>query len=252
MKQNFFPVLALPVLIGLHIAPVYAITEVTKCKRGTCTAYNPDTYTQITGNQVSNITNETTCISSNNCWSTSLQVCLTNTSGYDMYGECGNNCINMGYDYIVSDNTSTPRTVGCACQTDVWETYNSSALRKYTYTHGSGTNGCTKTATSEYKCLTTHYGTAPNSCKACPANATCNGGTMFQCIDGYYKNDAKTGCIKCPDSKTGGLGWNTSGNGVAGEYGDTDITGCYIAEGTKLQDATGSFTLVGGDCDYTK
>lgn len=252
MKQKIMTVLAVPVLFGLHIATANAITEVSECgTRGTCTTYNKDTYRQITGDIVSGITNETTCISNNNCWDLSLNLCFINISDHDLYGYCGDNCTNMGYDVAVIGTPTTPR-VGCACYPDVWETYGSGALRKYTYTRGSGSNGCTKTATSEYKCATTHYGSAPTSCMACPANATCSGGTSFNCNDGYYRNDAKTGCNKCPDSKTGGLGWNTSGNGVAGEYGADSITGCFIAEGTKLQDATGSFILVGSDCNYVE
>lgn len=129
-----------------------------------------------------------------------------------------------------------------------------------------------------YSCAEGYYGNpdGPSStaCKACPANATCYGGTDFSCNDGYYKNAAGTGCDMCPANATcyGGTDFscnagyykntagtecvmcpNTSGNWKPVYSGTSDgdaesIKDCYISVGATFTDNIGTFEVVNEKC----
>lgn len=187
--------------------------------------------------------------------------CVYNGSGHDHLVYATQYCANAGYNILVYDRDSSANTVSwsCACEYDKsfveWRTYSTSVLRRYAPT--AGTNcAITAAATNEYKCAPGYYG--PNNsttgCKACPANATCPGGTNFSCNSGYYKNDAGTGCNKCPDSKVGNLGWDANGNGIPAVEGVDSITLCAIPEGTVVYDTTGKFVITDNadGCEYSK
>ena len=78
-------------------------------------------------------------------------------------------------------------------------------------------------------------------CVACPANATCSGGTaLFSCNAGYYRNG--TSCSRCPSS--GGV-YGTSA------AGSTKITDCYLPASTTGSDSTGTFTYT-SNCYYVQ
>ena len=196
--------------------------------------------------------------------------CVANDTGHDGYVYADKYCSDNGYNVFVYDYSSSANTVkwACACARDTsfveWRTYSTSVLRKYSPTLGANC-AITATATSEYKCAPGYYGpgNSASGCKVCPSNATCDGRTIssgntttFVCNYGYYKNSTNTGCIKCPDSKEGGLGWDANGNGVAAGNGIDDIELCEIMDGTVLYDNTGKFIMDNGDnsdgCTYTK
>ncbi len=64
----------------------------------------------------------------------------------------------------------------------------------------------------------------------------------YRCAEHFYGNptSASGGCELCPSYP----GPATS------EPGTKLITGCYMPQGTRYGDSTGSFTFVGGDCHY--
>jgi len=190
------------------------------------------------------------------CYITSYNICVYNGSGYDAYAECADVCGDLGYDAFVSKYDSGTYSYGCACRYPngfvEWRDYTTGVMRRYTRQRSNPMTGCTDVALDEYKCASGYYGTAPGGCKACPANATCGGSTYFSCKDGYYENDTKTGCIKCPNSKEGGLGWDSAGNAIDAINGDTYKEWCAIGEGTTLHDTSGTFVIEGGDCEWSE
>jgi len=257
MKQKLIGLLALPVLFSMHTAPVYAFSEVTECRRGTCNAYDKNTYVVLVDKPVPTWTDPESCAASDNCWVLSFNACFNINAalGYDEYkDDCGKNCMSMGYDVAVLGNNND--RVGCACYNPdpEWRTYKTGVLRRYAKEHNSSLRACVDVALDEYKCASDYYGTAPNGCLACPANATCSGDVDFHCDQGYYPNAAKTGCNRCPDSKEGGLGWDDGGNGVSAINGQDSIDLCEISIGTVLHDVNGTFEVtddgVGNGCLY--
>ena len=206
--------------------------------------------------------------STNYCWMDDRGICANNGTGHDGQKLCIDVCEAMGYDAYVTGYSGGTYTWGCACAYDAnfaeWKSYSTGVMRKYTISLG---NNCAKNAvaTNEYKCAPGYYGpgNSTTGCKVCPANATCNGNpdknnaTHFICSnDGYYNNAANNGCIACPDSKEGGLGWDANGNGIKAYYSGFSIEECAIHDGTKLYDSTGTFVLDSGDdnedCFYIK
>ena len=80
-------------------------------------------------------------------------------------------------------------------------------------------------------------------CKACPANATCAGGTAgFVCNIGYYSSGRAMvnggGCIACPEG------------GTTDTTGSTSVSACKLVDGGTYFDNTGSYTISGGGCTY--
>ena len=195
--------------------------------------------------------------------------CVYNGTGYDSTVYATEFCASIGYNILVYDRDTSANTIswGCACARDKnfveWRTYSTGVMRKYTPSFGAN---CTITGavTNEYKCAPGYYGPGNSitGCKVCPANATCSGtsdknnATRFTCNMGYYNNAANNGCIACPDSKEGGLGWDANGNGIKAYYSGTSIGDCAIQDGTRLYDNTGTFVLDSEDdnedCFYIK
>ena len=90
-----------------------------------------------------------------------------------------------------------------------WTDYTTGTQRRLVQTP---TTGCTYTETYEYRCTA-----------------------------GYYANSTQTACIKCdPDEY---------GNAATSPVGSTDISACYIPNGTTFSNDTGSGTYT-ADCDY--
>ena len=137
--------------------------------------------------------------------------------------------------------------------------------------------GCESEKT--YRCEGNYYGNPDDGwnstdCKACPANATCDGGKYFSCNDGYYMNATGTGCDMCPANATcdGGEDFscnagyykntagtecvmcpNTSGNWKPVYSGTSDgdaesIKDCYISVGATFTDNIGTFEVVDENC----
>lgn len=233
---------------------------------GTTDSSNVAPITDLNDSGVSRNTSASACHDAqaiNYCWIKDRGVCAKNDTGYDGNVYCEDVCTAMGYNVYVTKAVGTKFYWNCACAYDEnfaeWRKYSTGVLRKYTQVFGKNCQ-ITGTALNEYKCAPGYYG--PNNsttgCKICPANATCPGGTGFICNDGYYINSAGNGCIKCPDSKTGGLGWDANGNGVAASGGGGMIEYCAFYDGTVLYDTTGKFTIDGESvgtsdgCEYTK
>lgn len=190
------------------------------------------------------------------CWRDDIGKCAVPSDNSYSGDICANLCEHREYTaYIIDSQTGE---FGCACEKVAnlgWQPYKTGVLRYYEV-KTSSISQCsqiTNVATDKYKCDKGYYGpnNDPNGCKACPANATCNGGTSFYCNNGYYRNG--NACTICPDSKTGGLGWDANGKGVAAVGGD-ELSWCAIAPGTTLRDATGTFTIDNNSvdgCEYT-
>lgn len=262
MKQKIAAIISLPILLAHPMNNAFAdAPEVNKCSSATrCSSYVFDTYVQY-GAQANN-TSYCAAQEYGYClwYPDNYDICLTNGSGHDKFDTCANVCENTGYDVYVIDIST--KEWGCACKKDSsfieWRTYSTRRERRYTpqYTSGATGAGCnvTAVATSEYRCRTGYYGTATSdtACTTCPSNATCNTHTTFNCNNGYYVNASKTGCTKCPNSKEGGLGWDSSGNGVDA-VGGPELAYCSIPAGTVLHDSTGTFIITDDamdGCEY--
>ncbi|MDE6477919.1 MAG: hypothetical protein K2L94_01565 [Alphaproteobacteria bacterium] len=265
MKQKLTAILTLPILLALPTDRGYAAGDVgmtLKCSNDArCTNYVASTYSY------GGTKEPTTTLCDTNtygyCWLWG-DLCVSNGFGNDTPGYCTQRCAEQGYDILVYDMNNNYEW-GCACVRDTsfqeWQKYSTRRMQKYTPTYRNDMTAgkCTVTATptGEYRCAAGYYGTATSeaTCYTCPTNATCSGGTTFMCNNGYYKNAAKTGCTKCPDSKTAGLGWDANGNGVAAVGGGDDIGWCAIASGTVLHDNTGTFIVdpdneLSDGCEY--
>jgi len=188
---------------------------------------------------------ESACkLNDNLCWRDDKGFCARPEDNSYSAPTCREICKNHGYTAFIRSETSNEW--GCACDGAAtiyeWRSYSTGVLRQYNLTMN---HNCTRdaVATNNYRCASGYYGTAPSGCKICPANATCSGGSTFYCNSGYYKNSNKTGCNKCPDSKEGGLGWDSAGNGIPAINGDETIEWCAIAPGTTLHDSTGTFII---------
>lgn len=262
MKSKIAAIISLPILLTYPIQHVWGVTIANKCTNQLrCSSYVYNTYVEHNSGGTADISH---CINKeyNYCWQYSEgSTCLDNNSDYDEPGTCENVCNRTGYDVYVMDLNTYEW--GCACVKDTsfveWQKYSTRRERQYTaqYVPGTAGNGCiTKSiATSNYRCGTGYYGTASSesACLPCPSNATCNH-TSFYCNNGYYKNDSKTGCIKCPDSKEGGLGWDSNGNGIPADNGD-ELELCAISSGTVLHDTVGIFRIdydAADGCEYSK
>jgi len=188
------------------------------------------------------------------CWVSGFGICIANGTSHDTYSSCDDVCGDMGYDAMVTKNNfDGTYYVGCACAyATEWRTYKTGVLRRYTRENQGDILGCVDVALDEYKCAAGYYGpnNNANGCQACPANATCSGGTTFFCKDGYYKNSEANACLRCPDSKEGGLGWDKNGNGVPAINGE-QLTWCSIESGTVLYDVSGMF-IVDPNYDYSE
>lgn len=192
--------------------------------------------------------------------------CTVTLPGTENYVYATDFCANAGKNMLAYERSGDTVTWHCACAADrsfvEWRTYSTSVMRRYTQTAGTNCT-ITGTAINEYKCAPGYYGpgNSTTGCKVCPANATCRGtpsannSTYFTCNSGYYHNDANNGCVACPDSKVGKLGWDANGNGIKAYYSNMDIETCAIENGTRLYDNTGTFILENednDDCFYTK
>ena len=151
--------------------------------------------------------------------------------------------------------------------------------------------GCQPSGIKTYSCDVNYYG-SPSSetstaCKACPANATCDGGATFTCNPGYNKNAAGTACelnctsgeyyngescVACPanaDCSGGTAGFlcragyyrNPDASGclpcsvhVSGQQtspiGTTVQTGCYVPAGATWTTSAGTVKFV-NQCNYS-
>ncbi len=263
MKQRIIWVLTLSVLMSIvqTNSHAYSVYEYDKCdsrKSDAECGYYKSTYMEKFVSHILPGSDEDSCcvrsggVCTYGCFIPSYQICVANDTGHDEYSQCADVCGAMGYDAFVSGYQDG--TYGCACQyDDEWRDYKTGVLRRYTREYQNG-RGCVDVALDEYKCASGYYGTAPNGCKVCPANARCTGGLTFYCDWGYYLNAAKTGCNRCPDSKEGGLGWDANGNGVAADNGVESIDLCEISVDTVLYDNTGTFEVtddgVGNGCLY--
>lgn len=116
--------------------------------------------------------------------------------------------------------------------------------------------------------------------KQCPANSTSQAGatsiTDCKCNDGFYMDSNNT-CIKCENGSTGGSGavgadsckcnsgyyksgitcqkcpdfGSDSSVSVTSPVGATDVSQCYIAKGTSIEDSTGFFRF-SDNCNHQK
>lgn len=253
-------------------AAVNNVSEVAQCAQrviasGAC-AYLPDTLAQSSapsswsgGTRMYGYGSAQECFNSGSSETNVSDYCYVgstcvgnNQTGHDSNPQCSSNCADMGYNVLVFAEDINANTLHwtCACARDTsfveWRTYKTGVLRRYEQSAGSN---CViqSIPLNEYKCAAGYYGpnNNPNGCKACPANASCYGGTAFGCNNGYYKNSTLTGCERCPDSKEAGLGWGLNGNGIAASGGGDYLAWCAIESGTRLYDATGTFIM---DPDY--
>lgn len=115
--------------------------------------------------------------------------------------------------------------------------------RTNTTCNGNTASASCVIVSTTYSCIEGFYGnptSAQGTCRECPANATCPGGTDYLCNKGYFYNAANkiTPCERCP------LPGTTAGLGA------TDVTDCYIAAGSIGRDTTGTYTY-SSDCYYT-
>lgn len=203
---------------------------------------------------------------------------------------CADMCTSKGYDMVVyhqwvKDNKQYVR-FACACSLqqsyETWQECGDGKLCLYeVWSDGDGKTGrttCTQTVkrVDFSKCIPTkYYGTPETGCKKCPDNAKCPArscnpnrdicdgigdnakyaSTYFVCNSGYYTNSTGDGCTKCPDSKEGGIGWDSNGNGVPAVGGD-ELEWCAISSGTVLKDDRGTFILdpnnsLSDGCEYS-
>ena len=151
--------------------------------------------------------------------------------------------------------------------------------------------GCQPLGVKTYSCDLNYYG-SPSSetstaCKACPANATCDGGATFTCNDGYEKSADGTACVQdcdagkyfdgsvcvdCPDNAlcAGGtavfvcaVGYyrNSAKTGCepcpshpSGEQtsfgGSVSVTSCHIPADTTWKDSKGTKKYL-DQCNYS-
>lgn len=175
---------------------------------------------------------------------------------------CENYCERREYSAYVIDYSSNEWGCGCATKRDPgWQPYKTGVLRYYSLKLSAKTRcEIPDQATDTCKCEAGYYRSSSTTscssiqCTICPTNATCTNGITFNCTNGYYRNG--TVCTKCPDSKTGGLGWDTNGNGIAAVGGNESITYCAIAPGTVLRDTTGTFKIdeeeSADGCEYSE
>lgn len=131
--------------------------------------------------------------------------------------------------------------------------------------NGHQSNYCN--SSSYFKCPSGTFG-SPGMCSACPANATCSGGTSFSCNNGYYQSGSSN-CATCPanTSSCGGSsfscvkGFYKNGGscsqcpgldgvaGTTGSSGGSSISSCYLPSGSVASDGTGAYTYT-GNCGY--
>lgn len=248
--------------LNMHGA-AFAITEVLNTQTG---AYNTSTY--LSGfSGTSTMSYDECSADPDYCWRAELGKCVhTNDNGYSALNKtCSQWCEYMDYNVYVY---TSGNEFGCACAASyneyLWKDEGTGRERQYQIKYTLSTKSkcrlvSSTTATSTYRCKKGYYGTASSGCTACPANATCSGGTgttIFKCDVNYYKNG--NGCTACPGSKTGtnGFWYKSSGSGVRGEtygVGATSITECYL-DGLNnlgtLCDSTGCFELT-DECFYS-
>lgn len=104
-------------------------------------------------------------------------------------------------------------------------------------------NNCTSDAT--WSAAGTGYEKKTSrSCNCDSGQAICKESTSYRCAVGYYgsSSNGTSGCDRCPPS--GGV------YGTTDSAGTTSITGCYLPDGTKGSDGTGSWEISGGKCYY--
>lgn len=266
-KQHLLlPTIAITLIVPANTA--FAIDEIGKCSSASSCTYDTTTYApQHASTSFTNLT-QSQCIANytSKCWRPDVGKCVTYTdNGYfasASNASCPSICENMGYNAYIYNNSSSE--FGCACKkTDngTWKDIGNGRERYYSYTYkkeGKCNIKASETATTQYRCKSGYYGNASSGCTACPANASCNGGTgttTFVCNINYYKNG--TACTKCPDSAQGGLGTLVNGNKAANadtyDSGATSITECYIDgfnySDEAFYDATGTFYLT-DECFY--
>ncbi|MDE6250779.1 MAG: hypothetical protein K2M34_04065 [Alphaproteobacteria bacterium] len=258
MKPKLITALTVPVLLATGVVasadelPIYI-----ECgSRGTCD-YDKNTYRAryISSQGQTSSTNQSDCMSGNDCWVSSYSICLNPDMGRDGYhDDCTKNCKDYGYEVAVLGGSLGAYNMGCACKSFTqWQTYKTGVLREYVR-DATSSAPCTVKATNNFKCATDYYGTPDsngNGCIPCDgAGMYCNGDKVFGCVDGWYKNAAKNGCVECPNSKAGNLGYDSNGNGIKSSGGGDAITDCYFSNDTVLYDDTGTFTIVDNDCYY--
>ncbi len=243
-----------------------AIADITSALKTDTSGYDRNTYLNMLSG-TSTMTEAQCNQNPDYCWRAEIGKCVRmQDTGYSATNKtCNQWCEYMEYDrYVYTNGTE----FGCACAPDydvgMWADSDTGrqVYFEITYTTSS-ISKCKKKIssirTSQYRCKPGYYGTASNGCTACPAHATCYGGTgttYFYCNVNYYNKN--NGCTLCPDSKTGTKGfWEEgSGDAVSGNTYDTgagDITDCYIDglnELGTLCDSTGCFELT-DECFYS-
>ena len=102
--------------------------------------------------------------------------------------------------------------------------------------------GCVAGSTS-YSCASGYYGNPTSetstACKACPDNATCDGGTTFTCNAGYYQDGSV--CAPCPPHVS---------SAQISPAGSTAVTACYVPGFATWTDDKGTQKF-SANCSYS-
>lgn len=173
----------------------------------------------------------TTCITMTDA----MSYCTSLSSTKECYQDSSGNC------YLIQNCTACKApyslTASPICRNTLAPTYQ---------TCGCTCSGCASETLWSDADNAGYERKASRSCSCAGTTAQCITSYEYRCAAGYYgsSTDGQTGCTRCPIS---GSSYGTTASG-----GATDITECYLTDGSSFGDAAGTGIIEGGSCQYSR